>query len=328
MLARALMSAAGESRVFSAPLARTVRPKVLVLLAAFNGDRWIVQQIRSIFDQTNVEVHIAIRDDGSIDQTLTLIQSLGQQGRISVTRAETPSGSASQNFFALVRANAAESFDFIAFADQDDIWHADKLSRACKALTATGASGYSSAVTAIWEDGRTRVQSQADNVTLGDFLFEGAGQGCTFVLQVDFYRRLREFFLRNHHLTARVHFHDWATYAVARSWSLGWTFDAQSTLKYRQHAANQLGARSSVAGIAKRISLMRSGWYKTELRGIAELCLAATPQNPTLKDWHRLLHRTNGLAGRLKAANLVARHGRRKRLDRAILVIGALAGWI
>lgn len=50
--------------------------KVQVLLSAYNGEKYIVKQIESILNQENVDVHILIRDDGSTDNTVNLINNV------------------------------------------------------------------------------------------------------------------------------------------------------------------------------------------------------------------------------------------------------------
>ncbi|HEX2494581.1 MAG TPA: glycosyltransferase, partial [Steroidobacter sp.] len=167
----------GETGASKLQLSTQPRPRVLVLLAAFNGARWIERQVRSILEQADVDVHLSIRDDGSNDDTRQLLENLRDAGRIQISYAPSASGSAAQNFFALIRATKADSFDFVAFADQDDEWCTDKLRRGCSILRESGSSGYSSSVVAVWEDGAERLLSQSHAQTRGDFLFEGAGQG-------------------------------------------------------------------------------------------------------------------------------------------------------
>ena len=136
------------------------RPRTLVLLASFNGAAWIEEQLRTILDQANTDVQIVVRDDGSSDETIAIANRL-RDPRIDLVRAAQPSGSAAQNFFAMIREHPAEGCDYVAFADQDDAWGADKLDRASSALAATRAAGYSSAVTAVWANGRKRDIAQA-----------------------------------------------------------------------------------------------------------------------------------------------------------------------
>ena len=53
-------------------------PKILILLASYNGGRWIRAQIKSILAQQGVEVQLLIRDDGSTDTTLTEAQKIAE----------------------------------------------------------------------------------------------------------------------------------------------------------------------------------------------------------------------------------------------------------
>jgi rhamnosyltransferase len=299
-------------------------PRILVLLAAYNGAPWVRDQIKSILAQQAVDVHIIVRDDGSSDDTRTQVERIASQGRIRLQAAPAPGGSAAQNFFALIRENPAVGFDFVALADQDDLWNADKLSRASRLLTTERSAGYSSWTTAVWPDGRETVLRQVGVPTESDFLFEGTGQGCTFVLSAEFYERARQFLLGTSELTRSIHYHDWALYALARSWGLRWSFDPHPTVRYRQHGGNDTGARYSANGLARRLRLIREGWYRQQLCAIADLALAANPSNPTACEWRGVLAARN----RLRTAGFCLRGGRRKGIDNTVLVLAALAGWI
>lgn len=302
--------------------------KVLVLLACYNGERWIHRQLESILAQVGVSVGVAMRDDGSSDQTLQEIAHFRADGRLSLSPRGERTGSAAQNFLELVRENSAPDFEFVAFADQDDIWHPEKLQRACRQLRETGASGYSSATLAAWPAGRTVLLRQAAALTRGDFLFEGAGQGCTFVLRADFYARVRRFVQEHPPLTRRIHYHDWMFYALARSWGHCWIFDPWASVTYRQHTGNDTGARGSWPAIRKRIALMKSGWYRTQVRAVAAICAAAAPHDRVVEEWTSLLSAAAGPWRRLRIARFCLSRGRRKRLDNAALTLAALAGWI
>jgi rhamnosyltransferase len=298
----------------------------LILLATYNGEEWIETQLRSILAQTEVDLHVVIRDDCSSDGTLAAVERIAD-ARVQIVAGTAASGSASQNFFALIRENSARGYDYVAFADQDDCWDFDKLARACSRLSATGASGYSSGVVAVWENGKRRVLRQSQNVTRGDFLFEGAGQGCTFVLTSKFYEQARGFLRAEPQLTQGAQFHDWTVYALARCWGLTWTFDDRPTMEYRQHDRNSIGAKSSLSGVKRRIELMKAGWYKSQLVTIAEICAAASPCDP-IDDWRRRVSQRGGFQRRFHLAAFCLTKGRRRTLDRGVLVMVALMGWI
>jgi rhamnosyltransferase len=304
------------------------RPRILVLMATFNGSRWIREQMESILAQESVDLRVAVRDDGSTDGTRWELTRFADDERVRVAASATASGAAARNFLTLIGENAADSFDFVAFADQDDVWNRDKLARACEMLAASAAAGYSSATIAAWEDGRERIIKPSGAPTASDFLFEGAGQGCTFVLTADLYERVRGFLAGHGDLTRRLHYHDWLVYALARCWGLRWYFDAEPSMKYRQHTGNDTGARGTLDGIGKRLALIQQGWYRTQLQAIAGLCAAAAPANGTVAAWCAALLRPDSWGRRLQVARFCLHGGRRRKRDNLIALVAAVCGWI
>jgi len=301
----------------------------MVLLAAYNGAPWIAAQIESIHRQRDVDVDLRVGDDASTDATVAILSRLAARIDLKLIQHGSRSGSAAQNFFRLIRTVELDGHDFVALADQDDEWQEDRLARACGALKAQGGSGYSCAVSAFWPDGRERLLRQELQATRSDFLFEGAGQGCTFVLTAALFRRIQQFLIAGEaDSTSRIHYHDWAIYAVSRSWGMPWIFDPCPTVRYRQHGANDTGARLSVEGLTKRLELIRNGWYGVQLESIARLCRSAAPEDPTIARWEALLALPPGWARRRQLAAFCVQGGRRRHVDRAILVSAALAGWI
>ena len=105
---------------------------VLVMLSSYNGEKYIEQQIRSILAQRDVDVYLRIRDDGSVDDTKSIIKQLFAEfpGRIELIEGENIGLNAS--FFALI--GTAEGFDYYAISDQDDYWLPEKLSVAIRSL--------------------------------------------------------------------------------------------------------------------------------------------------------------------------------------------------
>jgi rhamnosyltransferase len=316
------------AQAVAAPERKMNRPKVLVLLAAFNGSKWILEQAESILNQINVEIHLIISDDGSTDGTRAMIERLATDQRVRTISPPVPTGSAAQNFLWLIRSTPVDGYDFISFADQDDIWYADKIYRGCCALSKTAAKGYSSAVTAFWSDGRERTLAQVETLTSSDYMFEGAGQGSTFVLAGAFYSRLRAFLLEHTSQTKLLHYHDWAIYALSRSWKINWIFDHKPCLRYRQHGENDTGARTTLGGIGRRLGRIKNGWYLEQLRVIADICFAASPSDPVIAEWHELLARPRGFVRAWHIAGFCLRGGRRRLSDRVILLSAVIAGWI
>lgn len=301
-------------------------PKVLVLLATFDGMRWLPEQCRTILEQQGVDVHIVASDDCSSDGTALYLQQLSlSDSRVQVLPPTVRAGSAGQNFFRLMRDCESSGFDYVGFADQDDIWNRDKLQRACAALKSAPLSGYSSAVRAVYPNGRSVELKQSSRVTSIDFLFEGAGQGCTFLIPRAIFTRLQAVVRENTTALATVVHHDWLVYALCRSWGYSWIFDSLPSMHYRQHGSNELGAKSALSGIFKRWHMIRSGWYVAQVRSISELLGEI---NGTV---YREIHVASGELGWLQRARwalMLGKKGRRKISDRIVLAIAAALGYV
>lgn len=305
-----------------------LNPKVLVLLATHNGERWIEQQINSILAQKGVLTSIYIRDDGSTDGTLATLTGFLTNTSIQLHKAHSPHSSAAQNFFSLIRDNDASEFAFVAFADQDDIWAPDKLSRAVHHLTSSGASGYSSATIAFWRSEKTRIIPISGQQNSSDFLFEGAGQGCTFVITADCYQFIRTFISANSALLSKIDFHDWAIYALTRSVNRKWIFDPEPTMLYRQHGHNAIGSRGTLRSLWSRALAIKSGWYSRQLQSISAICVKANPKERRLAQWNATLNSRHNAARSLRLLRFTLRGGRRRTSDRLFVIFACLSGWL
>lgn len=110
--------------------------KVVVLLAAYNGEQYLKKQVESIVEQSYAgQIDIVIRDDGSKDLTCDLIRdfviSVPNRSLNLITHTSNKRGHLA-NFSAL--AQYAKKFDarYFAFADQDDVWHKEKIATLVK----------------------------------------------------------------------------------------------------------------------------------------------------------------------------------------------------
>lgn len=113
-------------------------PTVVVLLAAYNGAAYIAAQIQSILDQDYAgSLHILLRDDGSSDNTLELVQAYcdgnlpANRQLILLAKDPTSAAGVSHNFAALIQAATAP---YMALADQDDVWLPYKIRHQVEAI--------------------------------------------------------------------------------------------------------------------------------------------------------------------------------------------------
>ncbi len=118
----------------AAVAAATDRPRVLVMMATYNGEKYVAEQIDSILAQENVDVTLVIRDDGSTDGTAAICEQYAREhSNIDFAVNERNKGCA-LNFMDMVYAANAEAYDYFAFADQDDYWLPEKLGKAAEQL--------------------------------------------------------------------------------------------------------------------------------------------------------------------------------------------------
>lgn len=285
-------------------------PRVAVLLASYNGAEWISRQIESILDSRFVDVHVFLSDDGSSDGTVDIARTAGRD-RLTVLPTAR-SGSAAQNFIRLVMDAPWDSFDYVALSDQDDIWLADKLSRAVSRIQDHNLDAYSSDVVAFWADGKRRYIRKSQPLQRWDHLFESAGPGNTFVFPVESAAFLRDRMGEADRTKLRiVARHDWLFYAYFREAAKRWMIDPISGVEYRQHAVNVAGAPTGLRAKLARAALVKSGWYRTQVLTISELTGASNIiidyiKRPEIRHLGRILRHARSFRRRLSEALTVS----------------------
>jgi rhamnosyltransferase len=233
---------------------------VVILLAAYNGAKWIGKQIETILKQRDVNISIYISLDISTDNTYNIVNSLANNySEIMVLPYGQRFGGAAPNFYHLLLNVPIENYDYIAFSDQDDVWLENKLIRAISILKEQDAFGYSSNITAFWEDGRKKIIKKAFPQCKYDFLFESPGPGCSFVLNKALALSIKKHLMTISSLN-NLDWHDWFMYAYARSNKYKWVIDNHSYIMYRQHDNNQLGANNGILAFFRRIKDIISGY--------------------------------------------------------------------
>lgn len=241
-------------------------PRVAVVMATYNGVRYIEQQLQSLLRQQHVVVHVFFRDDGSTDGTLETVKRAceRQPDALRLVRdGHGPQRSPGKNFLLGVGAVDLDSYDYLALSDQDDVWLPNKLETAVQRLTETGADGYSSDL-AVWDGGhKVTYLEKGGRQTEYDYLFQTASAGCTYVLTRRAARAVQErvapLISRLDQLTA----HDLIVYAVVRSGGMRWVHDDRPLILYRQHGGNTYGAGNVLTRLRGKLRLIRNDWYGT-----------------------------------------------------------------
>lgn len=253
-------------------LEKMPHPKCTVLLATYNGECWLHDQLHSIYNQSDVSVKVVANDDQSTDGTQIILKQWAKSWSLEqLSSDEHRLGSANKNFLRLIRDADIGMADYVALADQDDIWYAGKLVRAINFLKASTADAYSSNVEAFWPDGRTSIIRKSHPQKEWDYLFSSPGPGCTFVFQRPVFLDLRSWVKNNYEVLSNFWVHDWIIYAYVRSSGRMWLIDDYISISYRQHDSNEIGANIGLLAIKRRLKDVRSGMYRNNILSVFRL---------------------------------------------------------
>ena len=300
------------------------KPRVLVLMASYNGMQYIDAQIQSIADQVDCEITLLISVDKSDDNTFYHLQDLKKQVKfIELLAYGVKYGSAAANFYRLVTEANLQGYDYMAFADQDDIWEPDKLSRHVRLVKQNNADGVSSNVIAFWPDGSKKLIDKAQSQRRFDYLFESAGPGCTFLMTPWLVNKMREQLFDENSPAREVALHDWLTYAVCRVHGRKWVIASTPSVKYRQHSNNVVGANAGWKAKLVRLQKLRQGWYRNEVIKIARICNAIAFSAET--DKLESLLAIKNLRSQLKLLAYISQ-ARRSLFDRCLLGLSVVVG--
>lgn len=100
--------------------------KITILLATYNGERYLEEQLDSLFAQTYKNFEILVRDDGSSDKTMKIVESFQDiyPSQIKILNDGFGNISSAHSFMRLLEESDGEYF---MFCDQDDVWMKDKI---------------------------------------------------------------------------------------------------------------------------------------------------------------------------------------------------------
>ena len=291
--------------------------RVAVLLAAYNGSKYISQQIVSICNQKDVSVKIFISIDYCTDDTYQIAKHMSKyDSRIIILPYGKRFGSAAKNFFRLISEVDFTHFDYVSFSDQDDIWFHDKLFRAITIIKKQKYDAYSSNIIAFWENGRYKKINKAQKQKKYDHLFEAAGPGCTYVLRKELIETVQSAINDRIITCENVILHDWFLYTYIRIKEFRWYIDKHSTMLYRQHPYNEVGANIGFNAFLYRTKKILQGEGFLQIQEV--LKIAYEGKN----------HFLNGLKNNDRSVflSVIPRvfECRRKRTDSVILLISCI----
>ena len=311
------------------PHASGPAPRVTVLLATWNGRQWLPQQLESILAQDGVDLRVIALDDESTDGTREwLLDQAAADDRLTVLPAMGRSGGSAPNFYRLIRLAVPDLDGYLAFSDQDDVWHPGKLARHVGILRDGGHDAVSSSVTAFTPEGRRTLIRKDFPQREFDYLTESPGPGSTFVLTPRLAALVAGELDDGESPASNAEFHDSLIYAIARGRGWSWYIDGQSSLDYRQHESNVMGSNVGAASALARLKLIREHWHRNEaiLHARVARRLAQGPRRAALDEMLRLFE-SRGLRDRMRLARRAGTMRRRPRDQWIIGLLIAIGVW-
>lgn len=225
-----------------------------ILLATYNGEKFIRPQIESILSQTFQDFNLIIQDDGSSDGTVDILRSYQAEfpDKISVFENRAPTGCATKNFLSLAQRSTS---DYVMFCDQDDVWLPDKVKITYRAIKELEQESENKDIPLLIH---TDLQVVDENLNLlnkslfryqkmnlkrdklNNLLVQNIVTGCTVMCN----KKLVELLNWVADDCDLVIMHDWWMALIATTFGKV-KFVDQGTILYRQHQTNQVGAKKA-----------------------------------------------------------------------------------
>lgn len=221
---------------------------ITVLLATYNGEKYLECQLDSLLEQTYRDFTVLIGDDGSTDGTLDIIKRYVGKYPEKIKLLEGKSlGGAKHNFFRLLQA-APDGY--VMFCDQDDKWLPEKIEKTYKKMLETEQGDENTPVLVHSDlyvtDGELNVISGSfvkfqaispERVALNEVLTQNSVTGCTAMINGSLLSLLR-------HEPEVCPMHDWWAAAVVSAFGKT-AFIREPLSMYRQHGDNSVGAKNA-----------------------------------------------------------------------------------
>lgn len=240
--------------------------KIAILMATYNGEKYICQQIDSILSQTCKDWELYIHDDGSTDNTIAAVESYVEKYPDKIHLIDGKStGGAKYNFFYLFGQVEAP---YYMTCDQDDVWLDKKIELTYdKMLTIENKADVPCLVYTELRVVDSELNTIADTMsgyqsldchkrTINQFILQNSVTGCTMMIN----RALRDKMLHITNIDNTI-MHDWWAALVAAQFGKT-AFIDEPTILYRQHGDNSLGA----LGINKLSYIVRRVWQKKQIQ--------------------------------------------------------------
>lgn len=223
--------------------------KIAILMATYNGEKYLREQIDSLFAQTCQDWHLYVHDDGSSDGTVAILKEYEKKYPTRITLMDYPSqGGACKNFLSMLERVDAP---YYMFCDQDDVWHSEKIEESLflmkkeELLHLRAPIVVHTDLRVVNEEGKVEAQSFWEKAGMHPNMFKKPEQrianivtGCTMLFNNDARKKAMEKIPQGNPM------HDeWVTVRTCLEGGIVAPLYKQ-LIDYRQHYDNTLGAEA------------------------------------------------------------------------------------
>jgi len=245
--------------------------KIAILLSTYNGEKFLGEQLDSLFAQTHGNFILVVRDDGSSDKTVSILERYARNypDQVHLLPADGKNLGASDGFAYLIdyvlqnKAVLELESAYMMFCDQDDIWFAEKIERLVEAMLAAESSDDTQMPVLAHSD--LEVVSERNTVIAKSFIaYQGLEiernsfsslsisnlvTGCTALINESLAQKALP-------IPPHAIMHDWWLAMVAAAFGKLVYLDLP-LVHYRQHGNNTIGAKEFTKEAVVNMSLWR-----------------------------------------------------------------------
>lgn len=243
--------------------------KICIFMATYNGAKYISEQLKSIERQTIKDWELVISDDGSTDDTLSVIQKFKKNHPLnSIQVIHGPRSGYAENFLSMLR-NYKGKGRYFAFSDQDDIWHENKIEKALNILEKVpdNLPGlYCSRTEYVDSFGKQYTPPRYSREFVLRPNFENSLVQCLAGGNSMVFNACALKLVVNAIIVSRVPSHDWWLYQLVTGCGGLIFYDPEPSLWYRQHGQNLIGQNTKFGAKIKRIQMFWTGKFAVSNR--------------------------------------------------------------
>lgn len=240
--------------------------KIDILLATYNGEKYVAEQIESILNQTYKNINLIISDDCSKDKTPQILKEYSQKdSRIKLNLQQENMGVVKNIEFLLKQVESP----LYMLADQDDYWLPEKIEKSVEKLKQENADLVFGDLEVVDKDLKTIYPSFGDFMLLNrkinkyinsykvNYLYNCV-TGCTLISKKEFIKYILPLPTNSKFV---IHDH-WIGLMVSLNGKLAYM--PEKYIKYRQHGNNQVGT-TKVTHALEKIEDVRNHFINVKL---------------------------------------------------------------